>query len=1618
MGQARYFCKGDKHILLNRLLKILRNTLLIVVSVVMLLVILVNLTSVQNFIARKAVESLATKLKTKVSVKHVRIDFLNHVLLQGLYIEDRSHDTLLYAGEAQLRITDWFFLQKEKPVLHYIGLHNAYAHLYRNAATKDWNYQFIADAFDTGPSKKQKDTAQFELDLKKIDLQNVRFHMDDAWIGSDMDFDVGSLTLDANNIDLRKHIIDIDAVDINKTAVIMRDYIGGRPPKPKIILPIDTTPFNDGKWLVKAKSLSLYDCLYSLDSDPGKPTPDEFDPSHIGVRNIMLEARNISIVGDTLKSKILNLAAKERCGVMIKKMRSDVTVSPNASICDNLYLETNNSVLKHYYAMRYTRFPDFKEYIDKVVMEGKLDNSSIDSRDVAYFAPVLRKYPTIIKASGHVIGTVDSLVGTKLSVMDGSSIVRGDIRMIGLPDIYTTFIDFRNGEIYTSGAGILRYAPELRHDPNIAFENITHAYFKGDFTGYIENFAANGTLVSNLGTIQANSRLKMLEMKQRNAIYSGTISTTNFNVGALFRQSDLGDVTFKATISGNAFDPAIATVKLNSTIDHLTYRGYAYHNVTAEGTLAKNKFNGNLLVDDPNLALAFYGDMDFSGKDIRINAKANLLKSDLTALKLTKDSVTASADFDMDWQGNNIDNFLGYAKLFNINLVRNGHRLDLDSVYLNSTRDNNGKLITIESNIFTASIQGNFLLTRLPYSFQYYVSGYLPNYIKAPTKYAPDQTLNFEVTTHNIDSLLGVLAPGISGFYNTSVKGSLDMPHQRLTLNAKIPYGSIYNVHLGNVNINGDGDFNVLGLSAEAEKIILGDSTYTGSASITTTLGNDSLLFNIATNTATAFGTATLNGRAIARGDSLFLTLLPSDFYFNHEKWEIPAGNSIVLADKYLDIQNLFIQSGIQQISVHTNQVGGVQSLAINTKDLDLNLLNSVSWLADYQPEGRINGKITLDSLFRNTYVNVAVHATDVKLAGDTLGTVNLVGNYNIQKNIVTLDGQSGLYKGNFSLTASGHLVLFDSTSRQSLDGSIQFNNAPISWLNPLLVGYVSKLDGSLNGTVNVKGTAAVPDIDGSVNLDNGAVHIDFLGTDYTIPKAQILVTNSEINFGKIVLYDKYKNTGTVTGNITHDRFKNMRLNLNATSPKLEVLNLHDYENSTFYGTLIAGFQNLSVRGPLDDISMRITQATPADKSHLYLPIGTTSAGISSYNYVSFKTYGTTQTVKRKTKNKLDINIDARLNELAEITLVLDPATGDAINAKGTGNLNMDIPLGNDIRMYGVYDMSEGNYQFTLKQLAFRRNFALYAGSRITFNGPIAQTVMNVDGAYTTRARLYDMLTTSDKAALAHYTAGDRENQVAKTVQSVNVLLNMQGSLDDPKLTFKLDVPDKHGIGTIAYLRVESVNQYPDQLLNEVASLLLINSFVSADAGDFGSGFGGSSTATGAISNVSELISGTASSQITNIVNKITGDKNLAVDLRYKQYSYTDEVQNSSGNRNEVTLGIRKSYFNDRLSVQVGSAYDWGRPAAATSNNTGYLTGDFRAEYQLKEGGNVRLNIFRTSNYDVLAGNITRAGAGISWRKSFDSFDEFWHGVKYGKRATINKMILPDSSKEGQGGND
>lgn len=160
---------------------------------------------VQNFIISKTTAFLSKELKTKVRIAHVDIRFFDRLLLQGLLIEDRKQDTLLYAGEARVNVTDWFFI-KDKITFTNIGLHNTVVNMNRTDSV--WNYQFILNYF-TGSSGGGNKSKPAPIDFKTLHLSNIRFNKIDKWIGQSMIAAINKMDVAFDSINFEKKYISI-----------------------------------------------------------------------------------------------------------------------------------------------------------------------------------------------------------------------------------------------------------------------------------------------------------------------------------------------------------------------------------------------------------------------------------------------------------------------------------------------------------------------------------------------------------------------------------------------------------------------------------------------------------------------------------------------------------------------------------------------------------------------------------------------------------------------------------------------------------------------------------------------------------------------------------------------------------------------------------------------------------------------------------------------------------------------------------------------------------------------------------------------------------------------------------------------------------------------------------------------------------------------------------------------------------------------------------------------------------------------------------------------------------------------------------------------------------------
>jgi hypothetical protein len=152
------------------------------------------------------------------------------------------------------------------------------------------------------------------------------------------------------------------------------------------------------------------------------------------------------------------------------------------------------------------------------------------------------------------------------------------------------------------------------------------------------------------------------------------------------------------------------------------------------------------MVNDTNLRGNITTTLNFKEKQQRYNARGNVDYANFYNLKLFGDTLVFRGDFDLDFAGNNLDAFLGYARFYNASVSNGRLPLSFDSLQIESAIDSAGnKRLSLRTNEAEGFVDGKFELSRLGDSFSLFLSRYYPTLIKAPEGNVPGQDFSFEI---------------------------------------------------------------------------------------------------------------------------------------------------------------------------------------------------------------------------------------------------------------------------------------------------------------------------------------------------------------------------------------------------------------------------------------------------------------------------------------------------------------------------------------------------------------------------------------------------------------------------------------------------------------------------------------------------------------------------------------------------------------------------------------------------------------------------------------------------------------------------------------------------------
>ncbi|MET0634708.1 MAG: translocation/assembly module TamB domain-containing protein [Chitinophagaceae bacterium] len=1574
----------------------------------------------QNFISHQVTRRLSKDLNTRIAIDRVDFSLFNNMHLQGVLVEDHERDTLLYAGEIRVKITDWFFF-KDNIVLKYIGVSNAVIYTHREDSV--WNYQFLIDYFSSPSGGKSGGGTQ--LNLEKIDLRNIAYRKKDAWLGQDMVVSVGSMNLEAKNINFSNRSISLGSLVLDEPRFSQYNYdklkpTSLAPPLEDSTIVVDSLlKWNAAGWVVNVDRLDITNGSFRSARKSASPLMTGFDGKNVYFTDINATLSGIRWEKDTVTAGLV-LKTKERSGFEVKGMKSNVRITPADMTFADLEIRTNNSMIRNYFRMSYDDISSMGDFIHAVKMEGRFVNSQIDSDDIAYFAPALKSWKKNISLNGVVRGAVDDLAGKDLMIKAGNNtLLNGDISMTGLPDINQTFIDFKANDFHTIYEDVASFVPSVRTVRMPDLRKLQYIQFKGSFTGFTRDFVTFGTIETSLGVVKSDLNMKLPEVGD--AIYSGTISTDYFRLGDFIDDKQIGIISLDGSLKGRGFNAKSRNTEIDGKIRFVDYNGYRYQNITMNGTLDKKKFEGMASINDPEAELTLNGLIDFNLGTPRFNFVADVTRANLKKLNLYKDDLAFSGKFNLDFSGDNIDNFLGSARITQASLQRNGVPLPFDSLSVSSTYENNSKTIQVNSNEIDILLKGNYAIRDLPDAFKLFLNKYYPAYIKAPYKTPENESIHFDITTRNVEDFVRLVDSSLSGFNNSHLVGDLDTRASTLNLEADVPQFKYQRYNFDDVKVTATGTRDSISVFGGASNVNISDSLNVPLTLFRISAHNDTSHVYIYTGANQAINQANINAQVLTYSNGVRIEVDPSTLVVNGKTWTIEENGELEFRSNIPASGQLVLKETQQEIRIKTvpSETGDWNNVVVDLKKVNIGDF-SPFFLPRNRLEGLLSGSIHVEDPVNNLYArSEGLNIEALRLDNDSIGELKTDLTYNGKTKELT--GSGFTVNEENKLAFDLKLFLANAESQKQNLVSLKANRFKLDILERFLGTLFSDMQGYVTGDFDLKGQFSNLEITGKGRLIDAGLKVNFTQCFYKIQDTDLELKPTELDLTGIVLTDPVSgNPVYLTGNIQHTGFKNMFFDLtvgtrkpNTSGPRdnlpVLLLNTSFNDNKQFFGKVM-GTGSFSLAGPQSDLFMKIDAiASTTDSSTVTIPSSTSrESGIA--DFLVEKKYGVEMVDNSFGSGAANViyDVDVTANPMVTVRVILDDLTGDEIKGKGTGTLNIHSGTNEKLAMRGRFDIEEGEYQFTFQSF-FRKPFRIVKGTEnyITWSGDPMAAKIKFEAQYTAVDVSYAPL-----ASVLQDNSG-----ISRVREDVYVVADLSGELFKPSFKFRLEFPSNsvtRNDFSIAS-NIELIEKNDNEINRQVTYLIVFNSFAPPETGPATTGFGSAinEVTYNTISSISGLFFNEINRKLNNELSKILKNDNISINFSGSVYNRNLLNQSSTFNINQgnVYVNVPISLFRDRFVVTLGSTLDV--PLQATIQQNVQFLPDVTAEWLINQSGTIRASFFYRQNLDYLtnatgAARTKRSGASIAYRKEFDKLGELL-GNKKRKKDIAPKSPPVDS---------
>ena len=1420
------------------------------------------------------------------------------------------------------------------------------------------------------------------LGLNELALKNVQFDYLQHDSELKMHCSAGDVLIEPGRNDLNRQHIAFDNIFIGQTVAkitIASDTTHAATPDTSTPEAEDFSAFYPvlPGWQIAVADVNLDAVTLGFDDVSTPAVEQGMDFSHLLFGDVTMHIRDVVLNDELAEATIAAMSLNERSGLAIDSLRLNARLTPESASVTGFAFNLDDFQMRADFNVGFNS-------LDKAFQNPELLQTDVNLR-VNNLSPATFEVITGPVLAGSSFsnlrnekinfalqtqGTADSLEISRLKISAfGQTAVSASGHLMNLSRVEDLFFDLALDTLITSRSDALALSGGMIPG-NIMLPDSVYGNLSAK--GSLDKAVANLDLNSNFGNISSGIFYAASTPEAADSV-EVQLTLNRLNLGKILDNEQLGEVNLVLTSNGSGLEKGPVDASLTATVFNSAFNNYVYEELRLEAQMQDSLVWLKMLSDDPNarFSIDLETKMDSTIRDLAMALHVDYL--DLHPLNFIDEKFVVETSMQLSGNYNSLNDLNGDLRIEKTRLTRSDAVIPIREIHIMPNFGPQGTYMDVTSELVNFNFDSN-----VPFSeFSQVIQSAIRQYLGQEPEFEinPETLISFSAGIDMSEDFRSHFLPDLNELQLDTIIGHYSGHNNSMALSFHAPLVNYSNFVLKDLHLDIAGMGDTISLESGFRKLFY-DSLYVSNFKVSEQLRSGDVQSAISITGDDGLVRYQFLNRLHFSDDSLRFYFEDDGLTLNGKPWSVNPGNELMIVDTTIISKAFSFSEGDQKIAFNSNKQAGTFTAE------KFQLQNLLSIFKSPLHEGVVKGRLDLDfdMPYTNSYegIGLALSINELYVFDSLIGdiTVNMEERVDELQLDVRLNSKVNRLHGSGTIGKEGEV--------QPVDFKADFRISSPARFESLTQGYLSGLDGIISGDLSLQGNISRPEINGSISFNQAQMTVDPLNLQLNLPDETMTFTRSGIGFDDFEIFDNYENKLTIDGNLFTDNLENPAFDMHIKSSNFQPVNSTKMDNSIFYGSLVMD-ADVFLKGDLDLPVINADLAIKKGTDLTYVLPGSEIEIISSDGIVNFTSPAYEDDSLRQITGDeyltdsilpnfegIDLNARLDLNPEAKFTVIIDPYSGDYSSVQGSATMNYTMDASGSQSLTGVFEVSDGIYQLSFYGLV-KKTFEFVPGSSIAWSGRPMDANIN----FTAK----NIVRTQSVALVANESSGMTEAELNMFKQRLpyEVLLNLDGFIDEPEVSFNIELPEKYQINypqIASKLTMLNSGQNESELNKQVFALLVSGSFI-ADNPFSSSGGSSENFATTAARN---SVNGILAQQLNNISSRYI----KGIDMNFGLTTYEDYSGSSTDIRTELDVQVSKKLLDERLTVEASGSFDMEGNRSYTATNSSHTYGEFSATYDLTQSREYKLRAYRENAYDLFEGEVAYSGIAFIIEKSFD----------------------------------